>query len=107
MIAVIQLINKLNGLRFGRPDEELAGAFAAQLAVCIENLRGLEDVNLALKAPHIDRTLTLTPPRTLTLPLTLTLILTLPLLLTLLLTLPLTLTLTRHHTSRSSVSSDS
>ena len=67
MIAVIQLINKLNGLRFGRPDEELAGAFAAQLAVCIENLRGLEDVNLALKASHIDRTLTLTPTLTLTL----------------------------------------
>ena len=68
MIAVIQLINKLNGLRFGRPDEDLAGAFAAQLAVCIENLRGLEDVNLALKASQIDLTLTLTPTLTLTQP---------------------------------------
>lgn len=85
VIAVIQLINKLNGLRFGRPDEELAGvraaqppshtppnqartrtltavlprvsvgkAFAAQLAVSIENLRGLEDVNMSLKAARIE-----------------------------------------------------
>ena len=60
MIAVIQLINKVNGLRFGRPDEELASAFAAQLAPCIENLRGLEDVNLALTASHTDLPLTLT-----------------------------------------------
>ena len=73
MIAVIQLINKLNGLRFGRSDEELAGAFAAQLAVCIENLRSMEDVKLALKASHVDLTLALS----LTLTLTLTLIPTL------------------------------
>ena len=56
MIAVIQLVNKLSGQRFGRPDEELATAFAAQLAPCIEGLRGLEEAHLALKAAPTDRT---------------------------------------------------
>ena len=49
VIAVIQLINKVNGLCFGRADEELAQAFAAQLAVCIANLQALEDLSQALK----------------------------------------------------------
>ena len=45
MIAVIQLINKVCGLPFSWADEELAGAFAAQLAVCIANLRAMEDMS--------------------------------------------------------------
>ena len=37
VIAVIQLINKADGLPFNRADEELLAAFCAQLAVSIEN----------------------------------------------------------------------
>lgn len=45
MIGVIQLINKLRGRRFLRTDEELVAAFCSQLAVSMENLFHLEEVN--------------------------------------------------------------
>ena len=44
---MIQLINKLNGLSFNRNDEELVAAFCSQLAVCIENMRALDDMTQA------------------------------------------------------------
>ena len=45
MIAVIQLINKRSGLKFSRADEELIAAFCSQLAVSIENVLAIEDMN--------------------------------------------------------------
>lgn len=45
VIGVIQLINKLNGLKFNRADEELIAAFCAQLAVSIENAIAIEEMN--------------------------------------------------------------
>ena len=45
VIAVIQLINKLSGVSFTAADEELVGAFCAQLAVSIENILAIEDMN--------------------------------------------------------------
>jgi len=45
VIAVIQLINKRSGLKFSRADEELIAAFCSQLAVSIENVLAIEDMN--------------------------------------------------------------
>ncbi|KAL1521296.1 hypothetical protein AB1Y20_020965 [Prymnesium parvum] len=44
VIGVIQLINKLNGMRFNTSDEELIAAFCAQLAVSIENLNHIDEM---------------------------------------------------------------
>ena len=45
VIAVIQIINKHDGLRFNALDEELIAAFCAQLAVSIENVLAIDDMN--------------------------------------------------------------
>jgi len=45
VIAVIQLINKKSALKFNRADEELIAAFCAQLAVSIENVLAIEEMN--------------------------------------------------------------
>lgn len=44
VIGVIQLINKLNGMRFTQSDEELVAAFCAQLAVSLENMNHIQDM---------------------------------------------------------------
>ena len=50
VIAIIQLINKLNGLKFSAIDEELVAAFSAQIAVSIENVLAIEEMNKAQTA---------------------------------------------------------
>ena len=47
VIAVIQLINKANGLKFNALDEELVAAFCAQLAVSIENVLAIDEMHKA------------------------------------------------------------
>ena len=52
---MIQLINKLSGLRFNRSDEELIAAFCAQLAVSIENLNAIGEMNRSKELAEVQQ----------------------------------------------------